>query len=397
MQRSIFIRLFLLAVAPFFFTSPVAFGSSFQSGAFGSPQSLAQLTNVNRIVSVYEGDRTGLQLTTVPQMRSSVFKDSNADNGRANSEAGSRAGLPEGLFKLTDPERIAKLEQLAGSPLTLKSLTKAFTTSLQENPDQSVSTGASALFLARTINASPRQLVNLMRTGILILAAKGTQYLAHASALVGFAVQVSDPIDHPWIVASLRTSMIGALPENMPDTLTFRGMHKGSKDTISRKSLQGWDSENFSNTHAVDMALVNAGILEAGIMDDFMWAEVQAMMTDSLMENLLRTRNLFRAFRVDGDKDVAIFQFAFVAFRLEFGDAHSYETAGDSTHRGTDRGTAECSKNGACGNKWSHSGNCKSADPGDPSQGSSNDAAGSYASDCPFRCFGMFLVCEIVS
>ncbi len=286
MRRSISIRLFLLAVAAFCFTPPdAAFGSSFQSGAFGSPQSLTQLTNVNRIVSVYEGDRTGLQLTTVPQMRSSVFKDSNADNGRANSEAISTAGLPEGLFKLTDPERIRKLEQLAGSPLTLKGLRNAFATSLRENPDQAVSTGASALFLARTIDASPRQMVSLMRIGIVILAAKGTPYLAHASALVGFAVQVSDPIDHPWIVASLRNSMIGALPANMPRTFTFRGMHKGSKDPISPKSIPGWDTEDFSNTHAVDMALVNAGILEAGVMDDFMWSEVLAMMADSGMEN----------------------------------------------------------------------------------------------------------------
>jgi hypothetical protein len=259
------------------------FGFSFQSGAFRGPRSMMQSSNQENIISVYEGDRTALQLTTVPEMRRSVFKDSGADNGRDDDLASSAAGLPEGLFKLTDPERINKLEQLAGSPLTYKRLRSAFAESLTINPDQAISTAASALFLARTLDASPKEMVKLLRTGILILSAKGTRYLPQASALVGFAVQVSSPEEHQWIVSSLRMVMIGALPENMPDEILIDGTYNYSRDNVSQESSRESDWGNFANTRSADMALVNAGILEPVGMNDWMWGEMLTRMGNNLM------------------------------------------------------------------------------------------------------------------
>jgi len=278
MVQSNSIPSFLLAVTAFaLIPAGAAFGLSFHSGAFGSHQSSKTATDQGRIISVYEGDRTALQLTEVPQMRTSVFEDSDADNGRLTNEANSVAGLPEGLFKLTDPERIRKLEQLAGSPLVYRNLRRAFATSLSENPDQGIATGASALFLARTIDASPRDMVALMRTGILILASKGTRYLPQASALVGFAVQVSGPKAHQPIVSSLRYSMIGALPENLPDASVFDENDYKSHFPTSQDSDPDLDWENFPSVHNADMALVNAGILEAVGLNDLMWGDILAM------------------------------------------------------------------------------------------------------------------------
>lgn len=288
MSRSILLTSLLTAATTLVIISPVAaFGFSFHSGAFGAAQSPNLATDITRIISVYEGDRTALQLTTVPEMKSSVFKDSDADNGRLNHQANSVAGLPERLFKLTDPERIARLEQLAGHPLTFRKLRKAFAESVDNNPVQAISTGASSLFLARKLHASPRDMVNLMRTGVLILASKGTQFLPQASALVGFAVQVSGPEAHQTIVSSLRYSMIGALPENLSGGSISAGNDYKSQVPTSQNSAPDLEWENFPGAHSADVALVGAGILKAVGMSDAMWDDVSAMKSQYRMGNEL--------------------------------------------------------------------------------------------------------------
>lgn len=240
---------------------------------------------MDRVVSVYEGDRTALQLTTVPQMRTSVFKDRNADNGRESGEANSVGGLPEGLFKLTDPEEIRLLENLAGSPLTSKNLRTAFATRLRANPGRAAATAASALFLARTIDASPREMLGLLRTGVLILAAKGPAHLSSASTLVGFAVQISPPEWHQRIVSSLRYAMIEALPLNSAQGISFDGMYKETRDTIEENMVP---SSDFSpQSFGTDRALVDAGILEASELDDFFWAEAMSLRVFFEMERAM--------------------------------------------------------------------------------------------------------------
>ena len=100
---------------------------------------------------------------------------------------------------------------------------------------------------------------------------------------------------------------------------------------------------------------------------------------------------------VDGNEDVPFFDFAFVAARFVFGNAHANQRASDAADGCAHRSGAERGHNRARGEERTDARNGESADSREPAQGAGEDATGARTSRSAFGGLSVAFVGEILN
>ncbi len=100
---------------------------------------------------------------------------------------------------------------------------------------------------------------------------------------------------------------------------------------------------------------------------------------------------------MDGEEDVATFDFSFVAFCFQFRNTQADQSARDATDGCADGGSAEGGHDGAGRDEGANARNGESADADEPAEGAADGTTGSSAGRDAFGGFGVFFMGEVAS
>src|SRR5215203_7177693 len=98
---------------------------------------------------------------------------------------------------------------------------------------------------------------------------------------------------------------------------------------------------------------------------------------------------------MDGNKNIAALNLAFVLLGFQFGNTHADKRAGNTANRRTGPGASQRCHDRASGDKRSHPGNRQGANASKPAEHSADDATGTSASSRAFGSFRMLFVRKI--
>ncbi len=100
---------------------------------------------------------------------------------------------------------------------------------------------------------------------------------------------------------------------------------------------------------------------------------------------------------VDGEKDAAVFDAAFIALGFVLRNSHADESSGNAADGSADARARECRHDGTCGNERPKARDGNGADTQQPSHGAAENCAGAGASGRAFRSLRVFLVGKVAS
>jgi hypothetical protein len=143
----------------------------------------------NNVVVIYENNQVGL-VTTLP--------DSIADQLAAQP---------------MNPELLAELEALAGTPVTEQKIANALAQMLAANPANAVSATAMAIVLASRAQIPVEGQTSIISRAVQTLASQSNGNLPSIATLIGFAAQISPPDQRASVISELRSVTITNLPQ----------------------------------------------------------------------------------------------------------------------------------------------------------------------------------------